>query len=65
LILWWARSQVIIPWEVLDGELNVRVVVNEHGLNLGGWREEEGLMRGQLLEHHTWDWGLSWPKWKR
>ena len=58
-ILWRASSQVIIPWEVLDGELNIRVVINKHGLYLGCGREEEGLMRGQLLENHTRDRGLT------
>jgi len=46
-------SQVIVPWEVLDGELDVRVVVDDHGLDLGGRRQEEGLVRGHLLEHDT------------
>ncbi len=46
-------SQVIVPREILNGELYVWVVIDDHGLDLGGRRQEEGLMRGHLLEHDT------------
>lgn len=52
-ILWRTAPQIIIPWEVLDCELNVWVIIDEYGLYLCCGREEEGLMRGQLLEYDT------------
>jgi hypothetical protein len=55
----------IVGWEVYHVELNVVVVGYSLGLDACGLRQEEGLVRRHLLEHHLLDAGLARPTAKR
>jgi hypothetical protein len=54
--------QHVITWEVHYAELNVVIVTHGLGLDVARWQQEEGLVRGHLLEDDFGDGGLARSK---
>ena len=51
--------KVVGAWEVLDGELDVGVVIDQSRLDLVSGDQEKGLMGRHLLEDNTLNGGLA------